>query len=383
MFRLCVIVCVFMICGTALFVGSAVADDQPGVKADAQPKAKVDAKPKIPDLVYVKISTSLGDMHIELNQLKAPITVKNFLDYTDDGFYNGLMFQRVRKGFMIQGGGVLPDYTARKTREPIKNEADNGLKNERGTIAMARTSVPNSATSQFFINLVDNGRTLNHKSPSPRGWGYCVFGKVIQGMDTLDKIGNTPVKKDPRADGSAPAAPITPVIINKVERVDPAQIKDVIAAARAAEAEEAKKIELAKKMQAEAGKLEMEKGIEYVKGKDVDVSKGTTSASGLWQVHVTEGTGELPKPTDKVKVHYTGWLTDGSKFDSSVDRGQPSSFGLNQVIKGWTEGVGTMKVGGKSFLVIPPDLAYGERGRPKIPGNSVLVFEIELLGINE
>ncbi len=127
----------------------------------------------------------------------------------------------------------------------------------------------------------------------------------------------------------------------------------------------------------------MDKGIEYVKGKGVDVSKGTTSPSGLWQVHVTEGTGDLPKPTDMVTVHYTGWLTNDSKFDSSVDRGQPASFGLNRVIGGWTEGVGKMKKGGKSFLVIPPELAYRERARPKIPGNSVLVFEIELLGINE
>lgn len=122
----------------------------------------------------------------------------------------------------------------------------------------------------------------------------------------------------------------------------------------------------------------------FVEGKGADTAKGTKTASGLWHVDVTQGKGPKPAgPSDKVKVHYTGWLTNGKKFDSSLDRGQPISFPLNGVIRGWTEGVGSMSVGSKRILVIPPDLGYGARGAPgAIPPNATLIFEVELLGIN-
>ena len=135
----------------------------------------------------VVIKTSQGDMKVELFADKAPITVKNFLQYVDSGQYNGTIFHRVISGFMIQGGGFTKDFDQRPTRAPIENEASNGLKNQRGTLAMARTSDINSATCQFFINVVDNA-FLDHKSPDPRGFGYCVFGKVTEGMDVVDKI---------------------------------------------------------------------------------------------------------------------------------------------------------------------------------------------------
>ena len=133
------------------------------------------------------IETSMGTITLELDEAKAPLTVANFVQYAKDGFYDGTIFHRVIDGFMIQGGGFTKDMNQKDTREAIRNEAMNGLKNDRGTIAMARTSVVDSATSQFFINLVDND-FLDFQSPSPQGFGYAVFGKVTDGMDVVDKI---------------------------------------------------------------------------------------------------------------------------------------------------------------------------------------------------
>lgn len=135
----------------------------------------------------VLLETSHGDILLELDPEKAPETVKNFLKYVDDGFYDNTIFHRVIPDFMIQGGGMDARMKEKPTNDPIKNEADNGLKNERGTIAMARTMDPHSATAQFFINHRDNS-FLDHKGKTPDGWGYAVFGKVIDGMDTVDKI---------------------------------------------------------------------------------------------------------------------------------------------------------------------------------------------------
>lgn len=137
----------------------------------------------------ILMKTTTGDITIELYPEKAPITVNNFLSYVDEKFYDGTIFHRVIKGFMIQGGGFTPDFQEKATKPPIKNEAGNGLKNKRGTIAMARTAVIDSATSQFFINHVNNS-FLDHRDNSSEGFGYCVFGKVIEGMDVVDAIAN-------------------------------------------------------------------------------------------------------------------------------------------------------------------------------------------------
>lgn len=135
----------------------------------------------------IRLNTSMGTIDIELDHEKAPKTAANFEQYVKDGFYNGTLFHRVINGFMIQGGGMEPGMNQKQTRPPIDNEADNGLKNEIGTVAMARTSDPHSATAQFFINVANND-FLNFSSPTPNGWGYCVFGKVVNGMDVVDKI---------------------------------------------------------------------------------------------------------------------------------------------------------------------------------------------------
>jgi peptidyl-prolyl cis-trans isomerase B (cyclophilin B) len=135
----------------------------------------------------VEMTTSAGSLRIELDDAKAPLSVANFLAYVNNGHYDGTIFHRVIKGFMIQGGGFAPGMDQKSTLAAIQNEADNGLKNDKYTLAMARTSAPHSATAQFFINTADNG-FLNHSSPSPQGWGYAVFGKVVSGTEVVDAI---------------------------------------------------------------------------------------------------------------------------------------------------------------------------------------------------
>lgn len=155
----------------------------------------------------VTIHTSMGDIRLELFPQKAPETVANFLQYAKDGYYNGTIFHRVISYFMIQGGGMTPDMQPKPNRDPIVNEANNGLKNTRGTVAMARTGEVNSATSQFFINVELNGSLDHSGTENSRTWGYAVFGKVIQGMDVVDEIRFVEVVND---------VPVTPVIIESV-----------------------------------------------------------------------------------------------------------------------------------------------------------------------
>jgi len=160
----------------------------------------------------VRIQTSLGDIVLQLNREKAPKTVENFLTYVREGAYDGTVFHRVSKDFIIQGGVYDSNYTLRPAHAPIATEAMNGLKNKRGAIAMTRDYEPNTATSQFFINLSDN-MTLDHHAPEPGYWGYTVFGKVIQGMDVLDRIANTPTGAVAVFEKEAP---LVPIIIGKI-----------------------------------------------------------------------------------------------------------------------------------------------------------------------
>jgi len=153
----------------------------------------------------VKLATSVGDIVVQLDAAKAPKSVDNFVEYVKSGHYDGTVFHRVIDGFMIQGGGMTADGTPKPTRKPIALEAGNGLSNQRGTIAMARTSVPDSATSQFFINVVDNGPRLD--APRPDGHGYAVFGKVISGMEVVDKIRATPT--------NSRDMPLQPIVIKQ------------------------------------------------------------------------------------------------------------------------------------------------------------------------
>ena len=158
----------------------------------------------------VVLETSKGNIEIELFEKEAPITTKNFLGYVDEGFYGGLIFHRVISDFMIQGGGFDKDMNEKKTKAPIKNEAASGLKNTRGTIAMARTQVVDSATAQFFINVADNS-FLDHKDSSAQGYGYAVFGKVVKGMDVVDAIKSVQM----HSVGMFDDVPVEPVVIIK------------------------------------------------------------------------------------------------------------------------------------------------------------------------
>ena len=160
----------------------------------------------------VKLTTSMGPIVLELDDAKAPVTVENFVKYVQAGHYNGTIFHRVIDGFMIQGGGFGPDMQQKPTQSPIKNEASNGLKNDNYTVAMARTGVRDSATSQFFINVKDN-EFLNYSGESPNGWGYAVFGKVVEGQDTVDKIRKVATGNA----GPHQNVPKTPVVIEKAE----------------------------------------------------------------------------------------------------------------------------------------------------------------------
>lgn len=161
--------------------------------------------------MMIRMKTSMGEITLELDHDKAPKTCANFEQYVKDGFYDGTIFHRVIDGFMIQGGGFEPGMKQKPTRDPVENEADNGLKNDRGTIAMARTQDPHSATAQFFINIFDNN-SLNHTSPSPQGWGYCVFGKVIDGIEVVDAIRDVETGRN----GMHADVPVEDVVIESV-----------------------------------------------------------------------------------------------------------------------------------------------------------------------
>ena len=157
----------------------------------------------------VELDTNMGAIVIELNEEKAPKTVENFLNYVKSGHYDGTIFHRIIDGFMIQGGGMDAEMNEKATNAPVENEADNGLKNDKGTIAMARTQDPHSATSQFFINVKDND-FLNHSGKNMQGWGYTVFGKVTSGMDVIDKMRGIPTGRF----GMHADVPKEPVVIN-------------------------------------------------------------------------------------------------------------------------------------------------------------------------
>jgi cyclophilin family peptidyl-prolyl cis-trans isomerase len=169
----------------------------------AAPAAPLEPAPGNP---VVLISTTMGDITVELFKDRAPVSVENFLGYVADGFYSGTIFHRVVRGFVVQGGGYTADMTEKPTRPPVQNEATNGLKNTRGTVAMARTQVVRSSTTQFYINVANNS-ALDHRGYAPSDFGYAVFGRVLSGMEVVDKIAEVPTKTE---------NPVTPITIKAI-----------------------------------------------------------------------------------------------------------------------------------------------------------------------
>lgn len=355
------------------------------------PDEKAATQPSTPDLLHprVKMTTTLGEIVLELDAEKAPITVQNFLQYAHDGFYVDTVFHRVIANFMIQGGGFTTEMDQKQEglRPPIKNEWKNGLKNARGTVAMARTNAPDSATSQFFINVVDNKQL-----DMPRGGAaYCVFGRVVEGIDVVDKVKSVELILHPKYKAPKPVTPKEPVVIESVGLLEGYGYDAVFEAikkkhAARFEAEERARLEREKK-QLEEEKKRKELAAEFQelldKGVDRQGNQLQTTSSGLMYVVLEEGEGPLPGPTNTVVTHCTGWLLDGKEFFTT--RGKqplPVALARPRVIDGWKEALPMMKAGATWRLIIPPELAYGDRGRPgKIPPKSTLVFDVEMVEI--
>ncbi|MFI5164205.1 MAG: peptidylprolyl isomerase [Bacteroidia bacterium] len=305
------------------------------------------------DGIYAKFETSKGNIYTFLEYKKTPMTVANFVGLAEgtikntakaEGvpFYNGLKFHRVIPNFMIQGGDPLGTGMG-DAGYKFPDEFDTTLKHIGPGILSMANSGPGTNSSQFFITHVATP-WLNGK--------HTIFGHVVQGQDVVNKIVmNDTLKKL--------------IILRKGKEAEGFDGSKIFEA-------EKKNITAKEEAKAKAAKESMDKMF----------ANAITTPSGLKYVVEKEGTGKSPTAASNVTVHYTGTFTDGKIFDSSVQRGQPATFGLNQVIPGWTEGLQLMKEGGKTKFIIPPALGYGAQGGGPIPPNSTLIFEVELIKVN-
>ncbi len=326
-----------------------------GQKKEKQKLSKMDKEflSKQADGIYAKFETVKGDIYTVLEFKKTPMTVGNFIGLAEGGikntakaegvpYYDGLKFHRVIPDFMIQGGCPLGTGTGDPGYK-FPDEIDTSLKHKGPGILSMANAGPGTNGSQFFIT---------HKETPWLDGKHTVFGHVLQGQDVVNKIaGNDSLKRL--------------VILRKGKDAENFNAPKVFA-----------------DEQANVGKKQAEKEAkEKAEFKAIvdQVTNGKKTDSGLKYYMEKDGTGSSPISTSKVTVHYKGMLMDGTKFDSSYDRGQTISFGLNQVIPGWTEGLQLMKPGGKAYFLIPPQLAYGDRGAGNvIPPNSTLIFQVEL-----
>jgi cyclophilin family peptidyl-prolyl cis-trans isomerase len=329
----------------------------------------------------VKLMTNRGDIVLELDAEKAPASTLNFVQYVQDRFYDGTIFHRVVKDFMIQGGGLLPTMEEKKTglREPIPLESHNGLSNMRGSVAMARKAHPHTATAQFFINTIDNRDKLDYK-PTHGLDGYAVFGKVVEGMDVVDKIQNTELAMHPQfRTREGAVTPTDPVVIEGVLILAPLDIAKATALASTAAASRKKAEEEAQRKAGEAIPDRIKKIEAQVQAPMIN------TGTGLLYVDLRIGQGATPQPSDDIEVIYRGTFADGAEFDSSSKNPMSagtSTFNMRKLNRGWQEGLLTMREGGKRILVVPSELGYGKEGMPGIiPPDSTLFYEVELLQV--
>ena len=318
---------------------------------------------------FAFMNTTKGTIVIRLALKKAPITCYNFIKYAKDRYYNGTIFHRVIPNFMIQGGGFLSSMRKKPgLRKPIFNEWKNGLKNKKFTIAMARLGGrADSATSQFFINVNDNS-FLDRPND---GAAYAVFGKVIDGFNVVESIVLVDKIRHPMYPSQSAVTPKTAIVIKNIRIVGRYSFG---------------RLRTQFKNYAKKKKLEERRAKAKLKRLCPDIARKMgkrcmNHTSGLKYIIVKPGQGKTPSSSSaKVTVHYEGRLVSGKIFDSSYRRGKPISFPLNRVIRGWTIGVGQMRVGETRILIIPPNLGYGARGAGRvIPPNAWLIFKVELI----
>lgn len=346
-------------------------------KKEKPSKADKEFLEQQPDGIYAKMETSKGDIYLYLETKQTPMTVANFVGLSEgkikntakpEGtpYFDGLIFHRIIPGFMIQGGCPSmngtgnPGYAFNDELMPESDLAKNGYK--RGVLAMANAG-PNTNGSQFFI--------MHKDYPLP--YNYVIFGHVVKGMEAVDSIAALPKESSDRPVNIANAT------IRKVSILRKGKEAEAFDAPRVFEAEKSNAVAKAEARAKEEEMARSRANAEALKR----FADAKTTASGLKYIIEKEGTGDSPKATDKVTVFYKGTFTDGRMFDGNFGK-EPISFGLNQVIPGWTEGLQLMKPGGRAVFYIPYQIGYGERGHPSgvIPPKSDLIFEVELIKVN-
>jgi FKBP-type peptidyl-prolyl cis-trans isomerase len=329
-----------------------------GEPAQAAPSASLQPK--------VKIETTLGAFVVELDAERAPVSVMNFIDYVNDGYYSGTVFHRVVKGRMIHGGGYTTDLQIKTKglRDPIRYEGGNGLLNRRGTIAIYRRFDDlKSAQSQFYVNTTDNDQLDQLRD----GSSYVVFGRVVEGMDVVDRINDVSVGPRPGfAAGLSPFVPVEPVVIKSMLIVAPLDRPTAEAKAKA---------------NLRAAEMTLETRIEELENETKNPV--VESKSGLRYIDRKVGNGAFPNADDTVGINYRGTLLNGAEFDSSKSRGEGVFVvKVSDTIRGLREGLVTMRESGQRVFIVPPELGFGMDGVPgKVPPGATLFYEVELISV--